>query len=56
MYQISIQGVAAHISVGGWGGSRFFSSNVATAANRTAFAETIINFVKQYELDGVNIE
>lgn len=49
-------GVAAHIEVGGWSGSRWFSSNVATVANRTAFAKTITDFAKKYDLDGVNLD
>jgi len=44
------------LSVGGWGGSRFFSSAVATAANRTAFAQAVMKAVLQYELDGVEFE
>ncbi|KAL4077337.1 glycoside hydrolase family 18 protein [Scleroderma yunnanense] len=48
--------VAAHISIGGWAGGRWFSSNVATAENRTAFVNTINNFVQQYKLDGVNLD
>jgi len=53
---MSCQGVEAHIAIGGWGGSIYFSSNVATAENRTAFVRTVVNFVRQYNLDGVNFE
>ncbi|KAG1889953.1 glycoside hydrolase family 18 protein [Suillus subluteus] len=49
-------GVEAHIAIGGWGGSIYFSSNVATAENRTAFVKTVIDFVDQYDLDGVNFD
>ncbi|KAL4067683.1 glycoside hydrolase family 18 protein [Scleroderma yunnanense] len=48
--------VRAHIGIGGWTGGRWFSSNVATAENRTAFANTINNFVERYDLDGVNLD
>ncbi|KAG2043439.1 glycoside hydrolase superfamily, partial [Suillus americanus] len=48
--------VKAHISIGGWDGGIYFSSNVATAENHTAFVNTVIDFVKQYDLDGVNFE
>lgn len=48
--------VAAHISVGGWDGSRWFSSNVATPENRTAFVQSVTDFVQQYDLDGINFE
>ncbi|KAN0105191.1 glycoside hydrolase family 18 protein [Russula decolorans] len=44
------------LSVGGWGGSQFFSSAVATDANRTAFANAILDVVKQYGLDGIEID
>lgn len=44
------------ISVGGWTGSRFFSTAVATPANRTAFVKTIVDFVVKYQLDGVDFE
>jgi len=44
------------LSIGGWGGSQYFSSSVATAANRTAFAQTVMKAVSQYELDGVEFD
>ncbi|KAH7889046.1 glycoside hydrolase family 18 protein [Phlebopus sp. FC_14] len=48
--------VAAHIAIGGWDGGLWFSSNVASAENRTAFVNTVVNFTKQYDLDGVNFD
>ena len=50
------QGVRALLSVGGWTGSLYFSSAVATDANRTAFAQAIMDVVSQYSLDGVEFE
>jgi Glycosyl hydrolases family 18 len=50
------QGVSAILSIGGWSGSRFFSSAVATDANRTAFVKAILNQVGKYKLDGIEIE
>jgi hypothetical protein len=44
------------LSIGGWGGSQYFSSAVATKANRTAFAQTIMKTVKKYNLGGIEIE
>jgi len=44
------------VSIGGWTGSRYFSSAVATAANRTAFISAINKIVKDYDLDGVDID
>ncbi|KAG2154451.1 glycoside hydrolase family 18 protein [Suillus bovinus] len=49
-------GVEAHIAIGGWGGSIYFSSNVATARNRTAFVHTVLDFVGKYDLDGINFD
>ncbi|KAG1751290.1 glycoside hydrolase family 18 protein [Suillus paluster] len=49
-------GVKAHIAIGGWGGSVYFSSDVATAENRTAFTKTVVDFVEKYDLDGVNFD
>ena len=50
------QRVRAILSVGGWTGSQYFSSAVATDANRTAFAKAIMGVVSQYNLDGVEFE
>jgi chitinase len=44
------------LSVGGWTGSRFFSTAVATDANRTAFAQAVMALVSQYNLDGIEFE
>ncbi|KAG2338912.1 glycoside hydrolase family 18 protein [Suillus weaverae] len=49
-------GVEAHIAVGGWTGSVWFSSNLATAKNRTAFVQTVVDFVLQYNLDGIQFD
>ncbi|KAJ6583772.1 glycoside hydrolase family 18 protein [Mycena sp. CBHHK59/15] len=49
-------GVKAKVSVGGWTGSLFWSSNVATAQNRTLFVKTLIDFTKKYELDGLDFD
>ncbi|KAH9958052.1 glycoside hydrolase [Russula dissimulans] len=51
-----LYGVDALLSVGGWGGSQYFSSAVATDANRTAFAQAVMNLVTQYSLDGVEFD
>lgn len=44
------------LSIGGWGGSRYFSTAVATDANRTAFAGAVMALVSKYDLDGLNFE
>ncbi len=50
------QNVHALLSIGGWTGSRFFSSAVATDANRTAFAQAVMKVVSTYNLDGIEFE
>lgn len=50
------KGVAAHVAIGGWGGGLWFSSDVATPQNRTAFVKTVIDFAEQYNIDGINFE
>ncbi|KAG6850901.1 hypothetical protein H0H93_006727 [Arthromyces matolae] len=49
-------GVKALVSVGGWTGSRFYSSNVANATNQHAFVKTIVDFAKKYNLDGIDFD
>lgn len=51
-----LQDVKVLISVGGWTGSRFFSSHVATAENRTKFVKTITGLKTTYNVDGVDFE
>ena len=51
-----VQNVSAMISIGGWDGSQYFSSAMATDANRTAFAQTVMNLVSTYNLDGIEFE
>ncbi|KAF8271823.1 chitinase [Lactarius quietus] len=48
--------VHAILSIGGWTGSRYFSTAVATNANRTAFAQAVMNVVKTYSLDGIEFD
>jgi len=49
-------GVKAKVSVGGWTGSLFWSSNVATAQNRTLFVKTLVDFATKYNLDGLDFD
>lgn len=49
-------GASASISVGGWGGSRYFSTAVATAENRTMFVKTLSDFVAKWQFDGIDFE
>jgi hypothetical protein len=48
--------VKALVSIGGWDGGLYYSSNVATAQNRTAFVKTVSDFALKYKLDGVDFE
>ena len=50
------QKVKAILSIGGWSESKYFSSAVATDANRTAFAQAIMKVVSKYKVDGVEFE
>ncbi|PPQ64866.1 hypothetical protein CVT26_002584 [Gymnopilus dilepis] len=49
-------GVKALVSIGGWTGSRFYSSDVGSATNRTAFVETVLDFAEKYDLDGLDFD
>ncbi|EUC54057.1 glycoside hydrolase family 18 protein [Rhizoctonia solani AG-3 Rhs1AP] len=48
--------VSATISVGGWTGSLYFSSAVATADNRTEFVKTMVSLLKDNNLDGLSFD
>ncbi|KAI0305232.1 chitinase [Multifurca ochricompacta] len=48
--------VNAILSIGGWTGSRYFSSAVATQANRTAFAQAIMRVISRYNLNGIEFD
>lgn len=50
------QNVKPMLSIGGWSGSKYFSSSVATEENRTDFATAIANVVSQYNFAGVEFE
>ncbi|KAK2058009.1 family 18 glycosyl hydrolase [Colletotrichum caudatum] len=48
--------VKALVSMGGWTGSIYFSSAIATPENRTAFVKTALDLVAQYDLDGLDFD
>lgn len=48
--------VHALVSIGGWTGSQYFSTNVGNAANRTAFVKTVLALASKYDLDGLDFE
>ncbi|KAJ7512505.1 endochitinase [Mycena galericulata] len=48
--------VTALLSIGGWSGSQYYSTAVATAENRTAFITAILSLVSIYNLDGIDFD
>ncbi|KAI9066735.1 glycoside hydrolase family 18 protein [Trametes sanguinea] len=44
------------LSVGGWTGSRYFSSAAASPEGRTLLANNILAFYQQFNLDGIDID
>ncbi|KAF9260552.1 glycoside hydrolase family 18 protein [Marasmius fiardii PR-910] len=48
--------VQALLSIGGWTGSQYFSSAVATSESRSTFVKTISDLVNQYQLDGIDFD
>ncbi|GJJ11377.1 hypothetical protein Clacol_005609 [Clathrus columnatus] len=48
--------VSVSISVGGWTGSQYFSTAVATPQNRTQFVNTLANFVEKWGFDGIDFD
>lgn len=50
-----LQGVNATLSIGGWGGSQYFSTAVAPA-NQSQFVQTVVKLATQYGLDGIDFE
>jgi len=49
-------GVKALVSIGGWTGGLYYSSNVADAANRTAFVKTVTTLATNFSLDGIDFD
>lgn len=44
------------LAFGGWGGCRTCSDIFATPANRTAFAQSVLETLQQYHLDGIDVD
>ncbi|MFD2572805.1 glycoside hydrolase family 18 protein [Spirosoma soli] len=44
------------ISVGGWGGCKYFSDAALTDASRQKFANSAVDLLKKHQLDGVDID
>ncbi|KAF5393094.1 hypothetical protein D9757_001240 [Collybiopsis confluens] len=54
--QARSNGVNAHVALGGWGGSQYFSTAIGSAENRTLFVKALIEFATNYSLDGINFD
>ncbi|KAJ8483486.1 hypothetical protein ONZ45_g14588 [Pleurotus djamor] len=50
------KGTKIVLSVGGWGGSTWFSQAVISSANRTTFKNALVSAVNSFGLDGVDID
>ncbi|EJD03470.1 glycoside hydrolase [Fomitiporia mediterranea MF3/22] len=48
--------VKALLSLGGWAGSLYFSTNVGDAKNRTKLVNAVNELVTLYQLDGIDID
>ena len=44
------------ISVGGWSRSKFFSDAALTPGSREIFAQSAIDFLKKYNIDGIDLD
>lgn len=49
-------GVVPLASIGGWSGGQWFSTNVGSAANRTAFVKTVTKMAIEYGFEGLDFE
>lgn len=55
-YKKKYPNVKSLISVGGWAGTTGFYTMTDTAAGRETFANSCVEFIKQYGFDGVDID
>jgi chitinase len=50
-------GLQTYIAVGGWAaGGKIFSDMCSNAANRKAFIDSALQFVRTYAFDGIDID
>lgn len=54
--KVNHPGLQTLISVGGWTYSRYFSDAASTAANRSVFAQSCLDFILAHGFDGVDID
>ncbi|GAB6134803.1 glycosyl hydrolase family 18 protein [Thermococcus prieurii] len=55
-YKQKYPAVKVLVSVGGWTLSKYFSDIAADPAKRLRFAESVLKIIRQYDLDGVDID
>lgn len=48
--------VKVKLSIGGWTGSKHFSTAVASSGNREIFAQKILDMYNKFQLDGIDID
>ncbi|KAJ2925109.1 hypothetical protein H1R20_g11987, partial [Candolleomyces eurysporus] len=48
--------VKALVSIGGWGGSQYFSTDMATGESRSAFVKAVVDLATKYDLDGIDFD
>ncbi|KAJ7172821.1 glycoside hydrolase family 18 protein [Mycena crocata] len=48
--------VSPSLSIGGWTGSQYFSTAVATSENRTAFVAAVLDLITTYALEGIDFD
>lgn len=51
-----LKGVKVMMSIGGWTGSQYFSPLSASPHGRQTFVKGAIDFVKNYNIDGIDID
>lgn len=49
-------GLRVMVACGGWGGSGGFSDMAASEESRKTFVESVIDFINEYDLDGLDID
>ncbi|KAJ7764999.1 glycoside hydrolase [Mycena maculata] len=50
------KGKHVKLSIGGWTGSKYFSSAVSTSKSRETFVENIVGVYQEFNLDGIDID
>lgn len=50
------KGLQILLSIGGWGGCKYFSDAALTEASRKKFAEAAVAVLNKYKLDGIDID